>query len=1385
MAILEPYIKQQIIDETSIPSVSDDSIVVGCLVDSDTGPSTITPMAGRSEFIKNYLEATTINAEDNTTIKHVAKLLQFTPVYVNRVQGGDVLVGKTNGKEDLFFDSDFLPYTQSTKFQFVKPANKYQYAYVVVEVTPNATFTLADGSSVGTMQAGSVVGTEEEKEPPYKAVVLYMNGSTHEENLDSQKVTIELTSYEDLATAMGLVEAPETGFAVKLDKPKASKLISMIDFGETAVDEEAFLFVKPTGKLRNLAMPTDTAVPMEDVFLSYNEIAASVICVDGDKTVMLPSLDRVTFESGYVNVSAGLKTKIPSLKIGGVCPEPRDYKINTMSSDYYLLGLARVNGDVSDIQLTDETEVTYNSYVTLNGASYHIQQPDGVVASYPTTDVSMRFFGDYNEVNGRTSYYSSGAVSPERFFIYLVDKQLERYFANPGVTAPSISTATLEIDSRYVLPSNKVVGGNDVKITTSTQRVHALSPTFTETEKLVDSELYIQDHRYFLFNPQAKIRYIKQVECVFKGESKILSEKIISSESYKYKFLDERIHVKTASPRNVAVEPEDDDQGSVTPTINTSVFVLLSDESKTFLTDDPDVEESHWYEYHVYLDSGLEYVFVEYNPGDTSVATICSKNAGIYLLPNITTETVEGDNTTYAYLSDVTFDYLEGSNLEYTKNYVSITSNIGETFIDENTGNRKIKLGNSLLRVMPTSVTACVVDNVGVNVTRTLYKFELNADTTRPNLYTFLTTSDVIADPTIERLSVSISNNGNYKSDRKFVSTDVSTITKLMYRVKEFLCSDMYKTSGNFGFLNKTFGITGKNMLIVPVLNDPNALYFRSNVETYKTNMPSGVVDNSAWGWTSFMSELSGSDSLMYEYNISGQLYNDNETIYENQWVTYVEYERDTKEPVMKYVFYNGEPNDLDFSESTITYVQLSSQGLTWSQFVKLLRSEMSDYFITTNVENGFALWSKDNTREVRLEPMMGEYAPTYSPLVIPDSTYITREEKDYRPVIDRTAFAVVSRYLSKTNQLGFTCVKNEDDKELYTLTLTSIVDGESTDYTISFVDDKVDGYGVSVYYNRVNNLNSRMYIWRKEGTDKVPGDIVNVDAFGSSSMVRVVRAEPEDYVKAIEKFKLFQGWYYTFIFDGGYVNTQVAKALAEMGDSIFCKALVTMPDIFDYKQLIEYRQATGIDTYEAKFIEPHFNDTTVGDFVSTLSPHCYHIEKVIANKSGGKEFAPVFGITNGSIVNVPKYRRLKQEQREALINQQINTVIYDQVRGLSYFNLDLSAQLRDSDLSDDNNVRLVNEITHVCDRELIYFIGRFNTTSTRDEVVATLTRAINERVVVNQSYTAKDIKVICDTTNNTQDIIRARKLVVDVEIWTQRGIRYIHVYHRVKNLEE
>lgn len=1368
MAILEPYIKQQIIDETSIPSVSDDSIVVGCLVDSDTGPSTITPMAGRSEFIKNYLEATTVNAEDNTTIKHVSKLLQFTPVYVNRVQGGDVLVGKTDRKEDLFFNSDFIPYTQATTFQFVKPTNKYQYAYVVVDVNPSASFTMGDGTATGYIAENTLAQANDNKEPKYRAIVVYINGGN--EKIDGDVKDKTLRCYEELwiglqekDKALTFKDAPENGFAMTLSKTQAEQIVTRLDFGEAVFEKGVKLFVKPTGTKRNVAMPTDTDVPLESVFLNYNEIASSLVTEDG---TMLPNLDRVTFVSGYANVSSGLKTTIPSFQLGGVCPVPVDVKTNIMTSDYYLLGLARVNGDVGDTQLTDETEVSYRSYITINGASYHIQQPDGVVASYPTTDVSIRFFGDFNPNTGKPSFYSSGAVSPERFFIYFVDKQLERYFSNPGVTAPSISTATLEMDTKYMLPSNQIAGTNDLYISTSTTRLRVVPHSWKTNvgRTLVDTYTYLIDDgaNAVLLSDKATVRYITQKELVFNnGNVEVESTHIIDSDKDKKAF--EKITEVAEFNGDTKFDLTNDDVG------NWGINLAMG----------------RVYEFGVHYDTGVEVVIHVFKADDAeaqSIHTNTVANCGTFLESNLSTHDVkeiDGEKTAYfVYIPEVTLDYTEGSNIDYTKNYVSISTG------DKEAG-RHFQLTSSKMRVAPTDVTTGIEENVSIDVNIVQHKFRVFEVTNLPikdgekegltNVYQF----DVNKKET-ESTTVSVCNGGSYSSKYKFVSSDVFSVTKLAYRVKELLCSDMYKTTGNFGFIKKQ-GISGKNMLMVPVLDNPNALYARSDIETYDTNMPSNVVEEAEWGWSTFMYELSGSDSKMYEYNISGQTINDNEALYKNQWVVYKEKERVSGETALEYVFYNGEYPLAQ--EPTTTYVQLSSAPLTWEKFVSLLRSEMSDYFTTTNIVNGMAIWSTDNTRESFIYPMDKDYVEGRA--VIPDELYITRREIDYRPVIERSAFAMVSRYLSKTNKLGFSCVKNDDDPELYTLTLNSIVDGESTDYTISFVDDKVDGYGMNVYYNRINNMSSRMYMWRNEDTEKLPADVVDVPSFGSSAMARVVRAEAEDYVKAIEKFKLFQGWYYTFIFDGGFVNSTVAKALAEMGDSIFAKALVTLPDVFDYKQLIEYRQATGIDTYEAKFIEPHFNDTTVGDFVSTLSPHCYHIEKVIANKSGGKEFAPVFGITNGSIVNVPKYRRLKAEQREALINQQINTVIYDQVRGLSYFNLDLSAQLRDSDLSDDNNVRLVNEITHVCDRELIYFIGKFNTTSTRDEVVSTLTRAINERVVVNQSYTAKDIKVICDTTNNTQDIIRARKLVVDVEIWTQRGIRYIHVYHRVKNLEE
>jgi hypothetical protein len=358
---------------------------------------------------------------------------------------------------------------------------------------------------------------------------------------------------------------------------------------------------------------------------------------------------------------------------------------------------------------------------------------------------------------------------------------------------------------------------------------------------------------------------------------------------------------------------------------------------------------------------------------------------------------------------------------------------------------------------------------------------------------------------------------------------------------------------------------------------------------------------------------------------------------------------------------------------------------------------------------------------------------------------------------------------------------KDENDPELYTFIVTR--KGEEVSYTISFQSGKVDGYGRDVYYTNVNELSDYIYMIGLDAEFPVEGQS---ELFGNE--IPISEPDSTDFALAVDRFSENEGIYYDFIFDGGYANMVYGKAIFEVCKKIYAEGMLTMPKTNDPAQLIQYRKDNGIDSeqgwrcvYRGNWIK----DTTLADFVCEMSPMIPWIEKIVNNKAGRMEFAPVFGATNSTINYAPLYLFNKKSIREELLGSQIPVIIEDKSLSLRYFNLDTTLKVVDSDLADANNCRMINIGAHICDQQCKWYIGRFNTAELREEVTSALTNLIARRLQYNQKYPLHNFKVICNESNNPTSVIEARELVVDIAYQFLPGIRYVNVFQKVYKLSK
>ena len=95
------------------------------------------------------------------------------------------------------------------------------------------------------------------------------------------------------------------------------------------------------------------------------------------------------------------------------------------------------------------------------------------------------------------------------------------------------------------------------------------------------------------------------------------------------------------------------------------------------------------------------------------------------------------------------------------------------------------------------------------------------------------------------------------------------------------------------------------------------------------------------------------------------------------------------------------------------------------------------------------------------------------------------------------------------------------------------------------------------------------------------------------------------------------------------------------------------------------------------------------------------------------------------------------------------------------------------------NVARLVNYLRTIFASAGNGFLFEPNDKITRDQFAAILNSAMNDLVAKRAIY---DYLVVCDTTNNTPDIIANNELYADVAVEPEKAVEFIYVPIRLYN---
>lgn len=402
------------------------------------------------------------------------------------------------------------------------------------------------------------------------------------------------------------------------------------------------------------------------------------------------------------------------------------------------------------------------------------------------------------------------------------------------------------------------------------------------------------------------------------------------------------------------------------------------------------------------------------------------------------------------------------------------------------------------------------------------------------------------------------------------------------------------------------------------------------------------------------------------------------------------------------------------------------------------------------------------------------------SSIILPSATGVTGTSIDVstsniNDVVDSEKFAIVSRFPSTTPVIT---AKLSEDEGIYRLQV-SYADISET-WNFAFDASLVDGYGNSLYYDRVNNNSELVYIVElngeatSSGLSKVFGNEVTSDYSDVNDIISALESIAEN--EEAES-------YFDYIVDAGIVNTTLSSTIQNLCAKYYSFYPASCPSELTADSAISRRSALG-SNWQTNFIAQTQRDTRVDSGSVILPASFYYTNRRIELGNTAQEFIALFGSNQGGINMENPLQKWTKTQRESFLDYQIPTLKRDPSSGY-YINDNMTCYSTASYLQEDGIALMVNKINQVADAYAKTLISKYHTRALESQVVNELTLQLRNRMRVGTDNGPLSITVICDASNNPQSLINQRKIRIDVKASFTRSIRDVVVFSTIQSTAE
>lgn len=390
---------------------------------------------------------------------------------------------------------------------------------------------------------------------------------------------------------------------------------------------------------------------------------------------------------------------------------------------------------------------------------------------------------------------------------------------------------------------------------------------------------------------------------------------------------------------------------------------------------------------------------------------------------------------------------------------------------------------------------------------------------------------------------------------------------------------------------------------------------------------------------------------------------------------------------------------------------------------------------------------------------------------ILPEGDQIFKLILDRPGSADSHKFSVNAHSGTPDPAVGF------DPELLFDMT----VDGDT--YSVSLFPDAVDENGTNCYIDNLSSINGLGYTIEVVQENVKIASLTPAEVpFGNSLLDNDLSRSPAYLMAALGDLEDQNLYDIEAISPFGITNAQFVLRFLYVGLTNKWFAPFDVPYTATNAKAIEmYMRSITHNSSNGYAIGPFDKNVSLTGWRNYIAASTLYWERVMSNKAQNREFAPVFDQETGVIELTNPVKMLGNEDRETLLNlsKPVNYAIFDQRTNIYYINDNYTYQSEVDIVSEEMNRRMVNKLNKGLHRLMQRFKAKFNTVSTRDNVVQLIKYYI-DNVFMTQEFKPEAYEIVCDETNNTAEVIRANQLKVAVRVRLYNSIKYIEVLNEV-----